>query len=57
MPSKKKKTPLSEYIRLNCTEPAKKVKNKAIENNRPNDARIAAITEVNCRIAEESFKK
>lgn len=55
--AKKKKTPLSEYIRLTCTEPAKKAKNDAIENNRPNDARLAAMTETNCRLVEESFKE
>ncbi|MGH9981541.1 MAG: hypothetical protein ACRD6U_08305 [Nitrososphaeraceae archaeon] len=55
--SKKKKTPLSEIARKMCTEPARKAKNAAIENNRPNDARIAALNETNCRIIEESFKQ
>jgi hypothetical protein len=40
-----------------CTEPARKAKNADIENNRPNNARIAALNETNCRIIEESFKQ
>ena len=55
--SKKKKTPLSEIARIMCNEPARKAKNAAIENNRPNDGRIAALNETNCRIIEESFKQ
>jgi|GEM_PF-2603493 len=53
---KKKKTFASEFIRQTCVVPANKEKNKALKSNRPNDARLAAITEVNCKIAEESFK-
>ena len=53
---KKRKTFESEFIHETCVIPANKEKNKALKNNRPNDARLAAITEVNCRIAEESFK-
>lgn len=53
---KKIKTFASEYIRQRCVTPANKAKNKAIENNRPGEAGLTAITEVNCRIAEVSFK-
>ena len=54
---KKRKTPLSEKVRENCTIPAKKAKKGAIEKNRPVDAMKAGLTQTQCEILEDSFKE